>query len=93
VIATGKWTYAEGRKCGPDGDPTLGFSPDVLVTNAPRGALIAKVGGSAADKPDTSHERGYFSVRRARWQVEGGSVGVECSSYSGIPGRLLGLRR
>jgi hypothetical protein len=52
VKATGSWTYSEGRGCGPDGDTKLGFSQDVLLANVPRGALIAKVGGSTADKPD-----------------------------------------
>jgi len=56
VKATGEWKYAEDRKCGPDGDTTLGFPQEVLLANVPRGALIAKVGGSTADKPDATKQ-------------------------------------
>lgn len=53
IQATGTWEYAPGKSCGPDGSRTGGFLSDGLIASAPVGALIAKVGGSPADKPDT----------------------------------------
>jgi hypothetical protein len=54
--ATGKWCYAKDRECGPDGDRNLGFPQEVLVPGAPLGALVCKIGGSTADKPDAAKQ-------------------------------------
>lgn len=54
--ASGKWTYAEGRDTGPEGDRNLGFPQDVLVPGAPVGALVGKIGGSSVDKPDATKQ-------------------------------------
>lgn len=54
--ASGKWTYAEGRETGPEGDRNLGFPQDVLVPGAPLGALVGKVGGSSVEKPDAAKQ-------------------------------------
>jgi hypothetical protein len=54
--ASGKWTYAEGRETGPEGDRNLGFPQDVLLPGAPLGALVGKIGGSSADKPDPTKQ-------------------------------------
>jgi hypothetical protein len=49
----GKWVYAPGKECGPDGDlgAVLGTA-NVPVKEAPVGALIAKIGGSTAGMKD-----------------------------------------
>jgi hypothetical protein len=52
--ASGQWTYASGNACGPDGKRAEGLLPDGLVSSAPVGALIGKIGGSSAEKPDTN---------------------------------------
>jgi hypothetical protein len=54
--AEGEWSYAPKRKCGPDGARNLGLPQDVMVPGAPLGALVAKIGGSSADKPDASKQ-------------------------------------
>jgi hypothetical protein len=47
------WSYASERKCTADGDPKAPFNPAVcLFTDAPPGALIAKIGGSTAGRAD-----------------------------------------
>jgi hypothetical protein len=46
-----KWTYAQGSMCTADGDPKAPLNPaNCLITDAPPGALIAKIGGSVAGK-------------------------------------------
>ena len=46
-----KWSYAQGKTCAADGDPKAPVNPaNCLITDAPPGALIAKVGGSTAGK-------------------------------------------
>lgn len=54
ITATGKWRYSSAKECGPDGCREAGFvSTDTLNSAAVLGALIGKVGGSPAEKPDT----------------------------------------
>lgn len=46
-----KWNYDQGRMCTADGDPKAPLNPaNCLITDAPPGALIAKIGGSVAGK-------------------------------------------
>ncbi|HXM13051.1 MAG TPA: hypothetical protein VN946_24080, partial [Terriglobales bacterium] len=46
-----KWSYAQGSMCTADGDPKAPLNPaNCLITDAPPGALIAKIGGSVAGK-------------------------------------------
>jgi hypothetical protein len=46
-----KWSYAEGKECGADGDPRAPVNPaNSLLPDAPPGSLIAKIGGSPAGK-------------------------------------------
>lgn len=46
-----KWSYAQGKTCGADGDPKAPVNPaNCLITDAAPGALIAKIGGSTAGK-------------------------------------------
>jgi len=46
-----KWSYAKDKECGADGDPKAPVNPsNCLITDAPPGSLIAKVGGSVAGK-------------------------------------------
>ena len=46
-----KWSYAKGSECTADGDPKAPLNPaNCLITDAPPGALIAKIGGSLAGK-------------------------------------------
>jgi hypothetical protein len=46
-----KWSYAKGSECTADGDPKAPLNPaNSLITDAPPGALIAKIGGSIAGK-------------------------------------------
>jgi hypothetical protein len=52
MTATGVWNYASSKECGPDGLRDSGFPADGLNSSAPLGALIGKIGGSPADKPD-----------------------------------------
>jgi len=50
IAARGRWSVYAGQDCGPDGD---GFAEPVdkcLATNAPRGSLIAKIGGGTAER-------------------------------------------
>ncbi|MBI4591574.1 MAG: hypothetical protein HY725_22340 [Candidatus Rokubacteria bacterium] len=51
--ADGEWEYSK-KRCGPDGAPQEGLVTDTLVPSAPLGALVGKIGGSSADKPDVS---------------------------------------
>jgi hypothetical protein len=48
-----KWNYSSEGKCTADGDPRASLNPATcLMTDAPPGALIAKIGGSTAGKTD-----------------------------------------
>jgi hypothetical protein len=52
-LSAPKWSYAPERKCTADGDPRAPLNPATcLFTDAPPGALIAKIGGSTAGKTD-----------------------------------------
>ncbi len=58
------WEYAEGKSCTADGDPrsTL-WSSNAIFSEAPVGALIAKIGGSAAGIKDGEIRLvGHFAV-------------------------------
>jgi hypothetical protein len=95
VKATGKWKYRDGRECGPDGDISLGFSQDMLLPSAPRGALIAKIGGSTADKPDPAKQMvfavGSECVVSLETTNKGGlflTMNDEVSQFAGHDGSL-----
>jgi hypothetical protein len=46
-----RWSYAQDRVCTADGDPKAPINPaNCFITDAPPGALIAKIGGSVAGK-------------------------------------------
>ena len=52
-----RWSYADSREaiCGPDGDrETFLARTDCLCPAAPVGALIGKIGGSAAGEKDSA---------------------------------------
>jgi hypothetical protein len=52
-VATGTWEPVKGGSpCSPDGDAASPGVDDALSKAAPIGALIAKVGGSTADRLD-----------------------------------------
>ncbi len=51
IKAKGEWQVCPKTRCGPDGALTEGLEDDTLLKNAPIGALIAKIGGSTAEKP------------------------------------------
>ncbi len=53
IEATGAWDYSPTKSCGPDGARSAGFLADALIASAPLGALIGKIGGSPAEKPDS----------------------------------------
>jgi hypothetical protein len=53
VEAKGEWECSK-KRCGPDGAPQEGLIADALVPSAPVGALVGKIGGSSADKPDVA---------------------------------------
>jgi hypothetical protein len=55
ITATGTWDYAPSKSCGPDGTRDTAFSPEALMPSALIGTLVAKVGGSPGDKPDTKN--------------------------------------
>ena len=56
LTASGQWYFAPGRSCGPDGLRDVGYGDTLLLGSAPLGALIAKVGGSSAEKPDAGKQ-------------------------------------
>src|SRR5438309_8608468 len=60
IEAEGIWSYSK-RHCGPEGIPSVGLMNDALVSTAPLGALVGKIGGSTAEKPDTT-KIGVFAV-------------------------------
>lgn len=48
-----KWSYASDKTCAADGDPKAPLNPaNCLLSDAPPGSLIAKIGGSIAGKSD-----------------------------------------
>jgi len=52
VVASGTWQYLPGVDCGPNGHRDGGLIENSLAPRAPVGALIAKIGGGTADRPD-----------------------------------------
>jgi hypothetical protein len=52
VEAHGTWDYSIGKNCSPDGKRAEGLLVESLVPSAPVGALIGKIGGGTAEKPD-----------------------------------------
>jgi len=57
--AKGEWEFSK-KRCGPDGSVKEGLVTDALVPWAPVGALVGKVGGSTADKPDLARLGVFF---------------------------------
>ena len=53
IQASGTWNYSGSTSCGADGARKAGFAQDSLNASAPLGALIGKIGGSPADRPDS----------------------------------------
>ena len=60
--ASGVWWVAPDRQCGPDGIRDVGFGDALLVSSAALGALVAKIGGSNAEKPDATKQTVVFVV-------------------------------
>ena len=53
IEATGNWSYSKGATCGADGDlNALITSQNAILSSAPIGALIVKIGGSTAGVND-----------------------------------------
>lgn len=71
--ASGKWSYASGSECGPNGDMLSMVSSDqTILKGAPVGALIAKIGGSSAGLTDgTLYLIGSFAVVETGPNVKG----------------------
>jgi len=49
-----EWNRSQGTTCGPDGDQESTTKTGILCSTASVGALIAKLGGSTADVPDST---------------------------------------
>jgi|SRR5882724_2039902 len=47
-----EWAPSPKKKCGPDGVPMT--KTGALLSTAPFGAIVGKIGGSTADLPDTT---------------------------------------
>ncbi len=63
ISAEGEWGATHERLFGPDGDGFTSEGVDrCLVTTAPRGSLIAKIGGGTADRSGTLYPVGRLSV-------------------------------
>lgn len=74
IEATGTWEYAPSKSCTPDGAREAGFVTDALMPSAMVGTLIAKIGGSPGDKPDSKNIGyivGSFSVLALDEKTEG----------------------
>jgi hypothetical protein len=68
-----EWEYAPGKKCSANGDLATTLRPqDAILTSAPVGALIAKVGGSTAG---TTDGRLFVVGKRALLQLDQTSSG------------------
>lgn len=53
IEASGDWSYSGARQCGPDGDlNALVSGRSTILSAAPVGALLVKVGGSTAGVSD-----------------------------------------
>jgi len=55
------WNWNATSACGADGHPGEGYTSNHLCASAPTGALIGKVGGSTAEKPEAAR---VFAVGR-----------------------------
>jgi hypothetical protein len=58
AAAPTKWHVNANEECGADGLAKSGARSNALVTSAPAGALVGKIGGSTADLPDASTASG-----------------------------------
>jgi hypothetical protein len=63
IEADGAWEFLPSTSCGPDGYVIGGLVSESLVPTAPIGALVGKVGGGTAEKPDADKST-VFSVGR-----------------------------
>jgi len=53
IESTGSWSYSSGKTCGADGDLNGLITPqNAILSSAPIGALIVKIGGSTAGVND-----------------------------------------
>ena len=93
--AKGEWSYAPNQKCGPDGVRSLGLLQDVLVPNAPIGALVCKIGGSSADKPDATKQTVFAVGSECIVVLDGKSSGTlfltmndELTQFAGHDGAI-----
>jgi hypothetical protein len=86
----GEWSYAPNRKCGPDGEISLGLPQDVMVPNAPIGALVAKIGGSSADKPDASKQTVFAVGSECVVVLDGKSSGTLFLTMNDEPTQFAG---
>lgn len=63
IGARGHWALSASQRCGPDGDEMAsGGVSGCLSDAAPRGCLIAKVGGGTADLKARVHAIGRFAI-------------------------------
>jgi len=64
---------AQPIPCGADGTPGDGYSANHLCATAPTGALIGKIGGSTADKPDAASvfAVGQYCIRTLKTEESG----------------------
>jgi hypothetical protein len=58
------WSPIKGTDCGADGIPITPAKAGLLSTGALYGALIAKVGGSSADLPDSTSLTAPYGTKR-----------------------------
>jgi hypothetical protein len=86
----GEWSYAPNRKCGPDGVRSLGLPQDVMVPGAPIGALVAKIGGSSADKPDASKQTVFAVGSECVVVLDGKSSGTLFLTMNDEPTQFAG---
>jgi hypothetical protein len=93
IQVDGKWRLDKQTECGPDGSLKDGFKDDALLKTAPMGALIAKIGGSTAEKPTeggaTVFAVGSFCIVRVAAETRGtlyfamNDVTTEFADHSG----------
>ena len=62
ISASGSWGITSERIYGPDGDGFASGTDQCLVVTAPRGSLIAKIGGGTADLAGTVYPIGRLAV-------------------------------
>lgn len=62
ATVTRKWAPSPKKECGPDG---LAMTKSgALLTTAPYGALVGKVGGGTADLPDSQGSSGPYTGKK-----------------------------